>query len=431
MNFNRDKFFDGYKETFGPLDQGQVDGLNQLLDGYEEYFGWWDNIDQISNSLSQIKHETAHSFQPVVEGYYLGNPNAPGYFQGNTERVLRFHRSLRYYPHIGRGHIQLTWLENHEEQDGLIRRYFPEVISQFEARTGKTFDLIKHPEQALDPQISFCVMTIGMHKGTFREGHTLDRYINSKSIDHFGARNIVNGDRFYKNKQGVRIGDVIARDALKFKKILSAALVKENFADLTDAETDLSTSTAVPADEPAEIPDLVAGQRQSDTPKLPPNPTDEPPSALTGSGGGATSTEFTSTQTQQTPEGEKTISASISTPIGDPPEAKPSFWMSVEDWKPAIKRWFSRGLKGTTGFNFAQLTGNAGLMAKFPEYWYIFAGAAVVLVLGSGTCLAIGGAVGLLIWIVNRREISAAKLLEAEHRNDPTKKNLGVIVERK
>jgi hypothetical protein len=254
MRFDRDKFFDGYRSTFGSLDQGQVDGLNLLLDGYETYHGWWDNIDQISNSLSQVKHESAHSYQPVVEGFYFGDPNAPGYFQGNTERVRRFHRSLRYYPHIGRGHIQLTWLENHKEQDGLIRKYFPEVVSQFEARTGQTFDLVKHPDQALDAWISFCIMTIGMHKGTFREGHSLDRYINSKQVDHFGARNIVNGDRNYKNKQGQKIGDVIAKDAQRFKKILSAALVREDLSGVSEDEIDFEIPAAEPQQNPQNDP---------------------------------------------------------------------------------------------------------------------------------------------------------------------------------
>lgn len=240
MQFDRQRFYEQYRRRFGKLNDDQVRGIERLLTGYERYYGWWNFLPQIANSLAQVKHETAHSFLPVVEGYYLGDENKPNYFIGNTERVARFQRSLRYYPHFGMGDIQLTWAENYEEQDTYIRQYFPEIVAEFETRSGQKFDLVKNPKQALDPWISFAAMTIGMHKGTFREGHTLDRYINPKGVDHFTARNIVNGDRYYKNRQGERIGDVIARDALKFTAILEAALRDADENDILEIKPDSS-----------------------------------------------------------------------------------------------------------------------------------------------------------------------------------------------
>ena len=247
MKFDRSKFFEGYRQQFRALNQTQVEGLERLLWGVETYYGWWDNIDQIANAFSQIKHETAHSFHPCVEGYYLGDSKASNYYTGNTDRVRRFQASLRYFPHFGRGDIQLTWEENYRDQSAFVRKYFPEVVAEFEARTLQRFDLVAHPEQALDGKISFCIVTIGMHKGTFRPGHTLDRYINANGADHFNARDIVNGDKHYKQKpSGTKIGTAIAADALRFTKVLRASLVDASENDIVEV------SAAVPATETRE-----------------------------------------------------------------------------------------------------------------------------------------------------------------------------------
>lgn len=234
MRFDRSKFFDEYRQQFRSLNQTQVDGLERLLWGVETYNGWWDNIDQIANAFAQIKSETAHSFHPCVEAFYLGDPKAPNYYTGNTDRVSRVQQGFRYYPHFGRGDIQLTWLENYRDQTGYVRKYFPELVTEFEHRTGQSFDLVKHPEQALDGKISFAIMTIGMHLGKFRAGHTLDRYINANEIDHFNARDIVNGDKNYKNQQGQKIGNVIAANALRFAKILRASLIDATELDILE-----------------------------------------------------------------------------------------------------------------------------------------------------------------------------------------------------
>lgn len=241
MKFDRAKFFAAYRQ-YGQINQTQVEGLERLLWGVETYYGWWDDIDQIANAFAQIGHETAHSFHPCVEGYYLGDSKAPNYYIGNTDRVRRFQAGLRYFPHIGQGDIQLTWEENYHLMDKLVRKYFPEIVADFEARTQQRFDLVNNPKQVLDGKISFCVMTVGMHKGSFRAGHTLDRYINANGVDHFNARDIVNGDKHYKQKpSGIKIGNAIAASAVRFAKILRASLVEATENDIIDA------SAAVPA----------------------------------------------------------------------------------------------------------------------------------------------------------------------------------------
>lgn len=236
MKFDRKKFFDAYNHSFGELNQYEVNGLNRLLRLYEKYDGWWDNIDQIGNSLAQIKHETAHSFNPVVEGYYLGNAKdtPENYFHGNNLRVQRFQQKLKYFPYYGIGDIQLTWLHNFEKHEKLLRIYFPEIVRDFEARTGEKLDLVKHPRQVLDGEISFAIMTIGMHIGTFT-GKKLDNYNLPNGFDHFNARSIVNGDKNYPVKNSnLTVGQQIARTAEKFVEILNQSLIKVPVIDLND-----------------------------------------------------------------------------------------------------------------------------------------------------------------------------------------------------
>jgi type IV secretory pathway VirB3-like protein len=159
-----------------------------------------------------VYHETASSFQPVEEGFYLRDP----------QRVKAFQKKLWYYPDFGRGDVQLTHKDNYVKMQRLVPRYFPEVVSEFESRTGKKFDLINHPEQVMDGQISFCIMTIGMHLGEFRGGHNLDRHINHEKCDYFYARFIINGvprGQKYPDK-----ADVIKAYAVNFEKILRSAL---------------------------------------------------------------------------------------------------------------------------------------------------------------------------------------------------------------
>lgn len=226
MKFDRSIFFDKAKEQFGAFNQGQVNGLERLLWGFETYFGWWDMLEQIANALTQVGHETAHSYNPVVEGYYLGDAHAAGYFTGNTERVRNFQKHLRYYPYFGQGDIQLTWPENYTKLDAYIRKYFPEIVDDFKARTGQAFDLAHVPAQALDGKISFCIFTLGMHLGLFRAGHTLDRYIHPGGVDHFNARDIVNGDKNYLIKgTTMKIGTRMALDAHKWETVLRASLL--------------------------------------------------------------------------------------------------------------------------------------------------------------------------------------------------------------
>lgn len=167
MKINREKFFSNYRLYFGKLQQGQVDGLNFLLDkleasqkivhsNYEVALAMWAYV------LMTVKWETAGTYQPVTEY--------------GSQKYLR---SKRYYPYIGRGYVQLTWEGNY---------------GVFGMRIG--VDLINNPELANDPETAWKVLEEGMTDLTPQDpeftGKSLEDYFNDERIDFYNARKIIN-----------------------------------------------------------------------------------------------------------------------------------------------------------------------------------------------------------------------------------------------
>lgn len=118
---------------------------------------------QIAYVLATVQHETAGSFQPVEEGYYLGS------------RSAEFQKSLRYYPYYGKGYVQLTWKANY---------------LKYGQKLG--LDLVGNPDLALRPDIALFVLVDGMKTGAFT-GHKLETHINGSRCDFVNARRIING----------------------------------------------------------------------------------------------------------------------------------------------------------------------------------------------------------------------------------------------
>lgn len=175
MRFNRDKFWEGYKEHFGKrVSQRIVNAIEFLLTEFENTPAW-KNIQEIAYAFATMHIETfvprtGQRYEPVTEF----GPDS--YFRkydgrkdlGNTQKGdgLRFK---------GRGFTQITGRNNYTKFSKLL-----------------DIDLINEPELALSPAIAFDIMTIGMHKGIFT-GKKLSDYINPSKNDYKGARRIING----------------------------------------------------------------------------------------------------------------------------------------------------------------------------------------------------------------------------------------------
>lgn len=184
MYFDRKKFFDGFRAWRGHITEDQVKGINFLLTEIERDTQI-DLIPEAAYLLATSFHETAATMLPIREyGKGRGRKYAKVYTvslpNGGTVQVV-------YY---GRGFVQLTWDYNYREMTRAILANYPVIVSDFERNTGKKFNLVTDPDQALYPPIAYAVMSYGMRTGKF--GAKLGTYINAQKTDYVNARRTVN-----------------------------------------------------------------------------------------------------------------------------------------------------------------------------------------------------------------------------------------------
>lgn len=113
---------------------------------------------QAAYVLATAYHETAHTMKPVRE---MG---------GET-----YLRSKPYYPYVGMGYVQLTWLANYQK-----------------ASKKLGVDFVKHPRLLLEAKYAAPILVIGSKEGWFT-GKKLADYITLQRSDFLGARRIING----------------------------------------------------------------------------------------------------------------------------------------------------------------------------------------------------------------------------------------------
>lgn len=116
---------------------------------------------QIAYVLATVQWETAHTFKPVKEAYWL------------SEDWRKEH--LRYYPYYGRGYVQLTWKNNYEKYSQILG-----------------IDLVNHPNLALDNNIALFVLVHGFKTGIFTCRKLTD-YITNNHTNFVNARRCING----------------------------------------------------------------------------------------------------------------------------------------------------------------------------------------------------------------------------------------------
>lgn len=138
--------------------------------------------------LATVEHETERRFAPVEEvGRGEGKPYgvalqvACACQMNGRNRAMRLGKAaqdcLRTNVYYGRGYVQLTWQSNY-------------------ARLGQALGmgrlLMEQPEQALQPEIAYAVLSYGMTRGVFT-GKRLGDFLNTSGENYVQARRIVNG----------------------------------------------------------------------------------------------------------------------------------------------------------------------------------------------------------------------------------------------
>ena len=160
---DRGKFFSLVREKpfNGTLTQGQVNGINAVLDTSEARPPQLMSF--LAYELGTVYHETAMTMLPIAE-YGHGAGRSYGHPDLQTRQV--------YY---GRGYVQLTWKYNYVAMGKLL-----------------DVDLVNHPDLALEPDIAAKIMFEGMEKGIFT-GRKLADYFTAEKSDWINARRIING----------------------------------------------------------------------------------------------------------------------------------------------------------------------------------------------------------------------------------------------
>lgn len=180
---NKKAFFNNLRSSglFGSsLSQSQVDGINGLLEAFEQVGDGRD--DTLAYGLATAYHETGRRMVPVREGFASTDEGAIravanlAQKRGPGSAPNRYGKPAGPYGHVyyGRGHIQLTWLDNYERSS---------------ADAG--VDLVKDPDAMLDPVISARVLWLGLLDGRWNgQGHGLRHYLDRGDVT--GARRTVN-----------------------------------------------------------------------------------------------------------------------------------------------------------------------------------------------------------------------------------------------
>lgn len=124
--------------------------------------------------LATVKHETAGTFEPIVE---IGSRHYFSQYESNTEIGQRLGNTepgdgFRYR---GRGYVQITGRANYW-------------------RLGKALgvDILANPDLALEPRLAYRILSVGMTRGLFT-GRKLSEFANNDICDYVNARRVVNG----------------------------------------------------------------------------------------------------------------------------------------------------------------------------------------------------------------------------------------------
>lgn len=260
MFFNRKKFFDGVKVHIDrTLTQQQVDGLNRLLKCMEAD-RYVTNVPLVAYILATVLRETGATFTPIHE--YGGKAYFIKRYGGQTRKGKELGNDTpeEGYDYAGKGDTQVTGESNYEKLEVALKREYPEVIAEFERRTGRKFDLTvgdqpndkKDPQNMLDPVISYISMSYGMRTGLFT-GRKIGTFVGPNKRQYKAARAVINGTDH---------DDEIADSAKKFEKILNAAL-EDDPVTVTEAFPPLEVLP--PAPEPEIVP---AAQETAATPAV-------------------------------------------------------------------------------------------------------------------------------------------------------------------
>lgn len=116
---------------------------------------------QIAYVLATVQWETAQTFRPVREAYWMSEDWRQ--------------RNFRYYPYYGRGFVQLTWRTNYSKYSRILG-----------------IDLVNKPDLAMNPNVALFILVHGFKTGAFT-GRKITDFINNSRTNFVEVRRCING----------------------------------------------------------------------------------------------------------------------------------------------------------------------------------------------------------------------------------------------
>ncbi|HEX8359016.1 MAG TPA: glycoside hydrolase family 19 protein [Longimicrobium sp.] len=169
MHFERPSFFQRYAQQFGALNASQTAAIGALLTAAEGDTSITD-IRWLAYMMATVKHECAGTWRPIEE-YGKGKGRKYGVPVTVTDSTGKSFTHVYY----GRGYVQLTWADNYRQMGNALGNR-----------------LLFDPSLALDAEVAYEIMSLGMRKGSFT-GRKLADYIHDGACDYVNARKIING----------------------------------------------------------------------------------------------------------------------------------------------------------------------------------------------------------------------------------------------
>lgn len=176
---DREYFYSGWRACFGKLQQPKVDRVNFLLEEFDKS-SVFDTRAKTAYSFATIKRETAETFAPVEEGYWM-----------TSNRVQKLYN---YYANHNPGALS-TIFPNGKNGINYLGRGYVQVTHNFNAlKLEKAFGIpfFSNPDLLLEPDNAFKSMEHGMNTGLFT-GKKLANYFTNDGYDFYKARKIING----------------------------------------------------------------------------------------------------------------------------------------------------------------------------------------------------------------------------------------------
>lgn len=181
-------FFASVRSSFVPLEKPQVEGFEAIL---KAMTGW--PLSWTAYGLATAWHETDAKMQPVREAHWLSE-------------AWRKNNLKRYWPHYGRGYVQITWLKNYEWLDK----------ASAAAGLTKPGEVLADLDLAMRPDIAALALRLGLEEGRYDAQ-------GKRIADRLPAAGRAARDQYVKARYLVNIQDKageIADYALKFEHAL-------------------------------------------------------------------------------------------------------------------------------------------------------------------------------------------------------------------